>query len=271
MDNKSMISLSFDDGRLDNYTIAYPILKRYGLPATFNITTSYCLGLRDPKYLGTSEPAMNVDMVREIASNPCMEIAGHGDLHDYSRSDMTAWKDKLQEMTGKVGDSNSYTKDNSVGFAVPGTSIDINDQELINSLKDYGIAYTRVSLRYKSCPKLKTLIRKMSRVLTMPILYKLAYKDTLIDENDKGKFLLNSVPLLASVPFAQLKALIDEAIKKEKHMIIMLHSIKQDSNDNWVYPVVEFEKLCAYLKKKQEEQALSVVTTMELYNRVIKN
>ena len=47
MDNKlqkCLVSLSFDDGRIDNYTMAYPILKKIDLPATFNITMGYVTG-----------------------------------------------------------------------------------------------------------------------------------------------------------------------------------------------------------------------------------
>ncbi len=38
---KRFVSFTFDDGYLDNYTLAYPILKRYKIPMTIYLTTSF--------------------------------------------------------------------------------------------------------------------------------------------------------------------------------------------------------------------------------------
>lgn len=44
--NKKRIAITFDDGYLNNYSIAWPILKKYKLPATFYITTE-CFEIED--------------------------------------------------------------------------------------------------------------------------------------------------------------------------------------------------------------------------------
>ena len=38
------VSFTFDDGRRDNFTCAYPVMKKYGIPGTLFCTTGYIDG-----------------------------------------------------------------------------------------------------------------------------------------------------------------------------------------------------------------------------------
>lgn len=76
------IVLTFDDGYLDNYTNAFPLLQEYGYTATFFILTDVT-NRQDPNY-------MTWDMYREM-HNAGMDIEVHGrEHHDMAGKD-AAW------------------------------------------------------------------------------------------------------------------------------------------------------------------------------------
>ena len=201
MDNKlqkCLVSLSFDDGRIDNYTMAYPILKKIDLPATFNITMGYVTGKLTPGN-PTDVKQMNVDMVRELFSNNKFEIAGHGWAH---QNDITDIEKGITELKSLLG-VNTLTRFGD-GFASPGTGLSLETWHRLTSNQSNTIRYARVSLRYKSCAWLKTLIRKTSRVLQWPCLYRMAYQDTMMNDVQDG--LIYSIPVLSSITTNELKA-----------------------------------------------------------------
>jgi peptidoglycan/xylan/chitin deacetylase (PgdA/CDA1 family) len=66
------VVITFDDGKRDQYENAYPILKKYGYPATFFIETG-AIGEAD---------TMTWEMVKDLADNG-MEIGSHTLSHPY--------------------------------------------------------------------------------------------------------------------------------------------------------------------------------------------
>src|SRR5207245_2076237 len=77
--------ITFDDGYLDNYTLAYPILKRLGAPAIFFI----------PSYLIESRTVGWWDQIREMSRD--MAIGSHGHTHTVLATlDVRAQKQELE-------------------------------------------------------------------------------------------------------------------------------------------------------------------------------
>ena len=76
-----VVSYTFDDGLEDQYTIAYPMFREAGLPATFFIIGSK---VGDPNGLRSKAekhtPVMTWRMIRDMAANG-MEIGSHGWAH----------------------------------------------------------------------------------------------------------------------------------------------------------------------------------------------
>ena len=256
---KGCISLSFDDGREDSYTIAYPLLKTYNIPATFNITTGYVLKKGGNP---TDVPAMTEQMVQEMFNCPLFEIAGHGyyhrnDIEDISRG-ISGLKEMLHvEMLTPDGD----------GFASPGTGL---QREIWSKLGEgeQDIKYARVSLRYLGHPRLKTFVRKASRLLRWPILYRIAYQDTMMNSIKDG--LLYSVPVLSSITNDELESLVEYASTHKQALVLMFHSIvpKERMHDNWDFEDAKFKNLLLFLNGMRAKGKLDILTSMELTKKL---
>lgn len=253
--NKALVNFSFDDGRIDNYTIAYPILKEFGLPATFNITTGYISKELDKNGLTLADP-MTVDMVKELGNDEKMELAGHGHLH----------KNSLEDISAGIACLSKMRFEREYGFASPGSGLKI--QSYRAHQKDFNvmnIAYIRTSLRYKNNSFIKSFMRKVCRVIHLPFLYSYSYSDTLLDKGDCD--VLYSVPILSNTSVQEIKALINLAIKKKKALILMFHSIVPDRQirDLCDFEESKFIEICKYLKEKEDAGVLDNTTSMHIH------
>ena len=261
---QALIGLSFDDGRADAFLHGYPVLKKYLLPATFNITTGFVKGeCRD--FVPDWVRPMTIDMVRELYADPTIEIAGHGYMHQNDLNDIQQGIDELCKILG----TNNLYKDTN-GFASPGSELTSEVfQQMKHASNAHTISYARMSLRNQSHKMLKAISRKFSRIIPAPFFYRYAYQDTLMDTAPDG--VLYSIPVLSSVTINQLKAILSEAIKTKKACILMFHSIveKGSARDNWEYETDKFDVLCRFLKDKQDEGLLQVETSLNIVQQLI--
>ncbi len=261
---QALIGLSFDDARADTFLHGYPILKKYKLPATFNITTGFIKGeCRD--FVPNWEKPMTIDMVKELYADPTIEIAGHGYMHQNDISDIQKGIDELCKILG----TDNLCKDTN-GFASPGSGLTPEVfQQARHSSNAHPIGYARMSLKNQSNKMLKAISRKISRIIPAPFFYRYAYQDTLMDTAPNR--VLYSIPVLSSVTVNQLKAILSEAIKTKKACILMFHSIVEKGNarDNWEYDVDKFDALCHFLKDKQDEGLLQVETSLNIVQQLI--
>lgn len=97
---KNPVLITFDDGYLDNYTVAYPILKKYGFKAAFFIVTGF-LDDKNPLY-------MSWEQLKEMAKDG-MDFESHTVSHksltdvseDVARYEIQKSKERLEEELGK--------------------------------------------------------------------------------------------------------------------------------------------------------------------------
>jgi peptidoglycan/xylan/chitin deacetylase (PgdA/CDA1 family) len=94
----SLAVITFDDGYQDNYSQAYPILRRYNLPATIFLTTGF-ISNDDGTARGTSSIMWWDELVFLIATTQASSVSvpGLGDLRLESANDRSLAREKLRQ------------------------------------------------------------------------------------------------------------------------------------------------------------------------------
>lgn len=77
---ETAVAVTFDDGYLDNYTEALPILKKYSIPGTIFVATGY-IGRDYQTSEGVVLPMMSEAELRNMSREDLIEIAPHGHEH----------------------------------------------------------------------------------------------------------------------------------------------------------------------------------------------
>lgn len=258
---KALVSISFDDGRGDNYKIIRRMVQK-GIPATLNVATGYVDGTCSPELRPTDKSAMTVEQIKKLSDSSLVEIALHGDKHQNTEEDVEAGKRKLEEWIG-------CPEDGKWGFASPGCCLSGRDfVEADSDFFKYDILYMRTGLRISNYYPLRVLSRKMGRVIHLPVLYKIAYRDTIM--KDCKDRVIYSVPVLNDISFSQVQGIVEMAIRQKSALTLMFHSIVPDTEktDNWSWDSEKFKRLCSYLLKMSESNKVDLVTTRELYNKI---
>lgn len=253
------VSLSFDDGRGDNTEVVDNLLIPNNIPATLNITTGYVDGTC-PKEMSPSEKKpMTVDEVCRLSSSDLIEIAMHGDRHQNTEEDIERCKDKLKAwLTPKVC--------SDLGFASPGSGLELS---LFLSQKGESIrrsmSYLRTSFRISSFAPIRVLSRKAGRVIHLPLLYRIAYHDTIMTE-EEGQ-IMYSIPVMKDATVPQVLAVVKDCVRRRGAVVLMLHSILDDvpGEDNWAWKKNKLEVLCKELVRLEKDGKLSLCTTIEQY------
>ncbi|MDD5153023.1 MAG: polysaccharide deacetylase family protein [Candidatus Pacebacteria bacterium] len=75
------VVVTFDDGYEDNFLTAFPVLKKYNIPATIFIPTGL-IGKTNTTSAGEKLPIMTNEMMKEMMMSPLVEFMPHGVTHN---------------------------------------------------------------------------------------------------------------------------------------------------------------------------------------------
>jgi len=254
MEPKTIVSLSFDDGREDVYRNAYRIMKKYNLTGTLHATTGYVDGTWENMQWRTARAPVTIDQIKEI-SKYGFEISSHGDRHITEKNDLNMSIHKLQEW-GVIN--------KRVGFSIPCSCLSEPDRtSFVDYLRTSDVAYMRGG-RNPECYSYKSKIFYVCYNITkMQPFYYLFNRWNCIDIGNRK---LNPYDLPSIVIRRGDRAgVITKFIKRNKGrwIILMFHGIQNRTEDTygkdvWCWDAYEFEKLCADLNAMAAGGELSV-------------
>ena len=261
--DKAIISLSFDDGREDNYRLFKKFTIPHNIPVTLNVATAYVDGSMPVESWPTDKKPMTKEQVIELSGCSLIELALHGDAHDNTEPDVRAGRDKLASWIGSP-------EDGKWGFASPYSKLPVEDFVSPDAPPFFknDILYMRTGLKKEQLSRPRELCRKASKVLPLPIFYRISYGYAFMQECPDR--VVYSFPVFSMLSFKYVKGIIDAAIRYKGAVTLMFHSIEPDSEstDEWSWDSDKFRQLCAYLVNMQKKNKLEIATTRDLYNRI---
>ena len=81
LNTKRFVCLTFDDGYSDNYTLAYPLLKRLGVPFTVYVTTGFIDNQRPRWWYPNEQLGINTYELKALDADPLCTIGAHTISH----------------------------------------------------------------------------------------------------------------------------------------------------------------------------------------------
>lgn len=258
------VSLTFDDGREDNYSIAYPILKRYGFAATIFCTTGFIDGTWEKKEdWYSAESPLKIDQLHDL-QNQGWEIALHGDKHVTETNDMAIALKKLKTW-------GIYKE--GVGMSLP-DSINKNGAKVVseNYYPRY-ISYIRAG-RKRNTKKLSSkLLYGFYTVFRSQKAYDLFNSPNITRlDNVNLPFVFSLVIRLSDDPKMILRFI--ENAEDETWIPLMLHSVHSDDNiyknDPWNWSESKFRSFCDGLYFLKNAGNITVIPMAEVVSSIVR-
>lgn len=252
------VTITFDDGRSDNYVYANPILRKYKIPATLFVTTGFVDGTwtKPTDQWKSVSGALSITELQEMASHG-WELGLHGDKHITDLKDLENAYKKFVEW-GFV--------DDKIPFSIP-NSEKIEDElyriessslgNLISFIREgrgidtKQLKYRVLYLLYNYC-NAQWAYDKFNQPSCNGVSYTTASKrvySVVVKRNDSPKMICK---FLRQIP-------------DNSWVIFMLHSILPQEDklylaDEWTWSTTNFERFISQMAKYQDASLITLAS-----------
>lgn len=250
------ISFTFDDGRKDNYTIAYPIMRRYNLVGTLFCTTGYIDGTwKNSNSWKSAQGAVSVEEICQL-HQAGWEIGLHGDKHTTSLEDVKISYHKLVSW--------GFNNNNTFGFSVPNSSVSEETlNKIVHQCLGKEISYIRTGRRINT----KTISAKFLFGMYRYLGFQWAYNQ-FNNQNLNSLNFVQPVPIYCVVvKWADKVRMIEKFIEQmpnDTWLVLMFHSILPENHslygsDPWNWSENKFDDFCKYLANQRKSHNVEVL------------
>ena len=241
------VSITFDDGRSDNFAYAFPIMQKYSLQGTLFCTTGYIdKTWPKPQSWLSSESPISIEELKKL-DMAGWEIGLHGDQHILALSDFKVSLEKFDQW-GLLR--------KQIGVSVPNSIVNKQELEKIRT-DDSGrsIQYFRLGRRRNT----KSLQSKMLFFLYTYMNLQWAY-DRFNNVNLNYLSHIDTTSIYSVVirhkDPAEMVCKFITQMPENTWIVLMLHSILPEKSefygcDPWNWSETQFEKLCKFVRALQ--------------------
>lgn len=250
------VSFTFDDGRRDNFTYAYPIMKKYGISGTLFCTTGYIDGTwqKDESWHSAGEP-IRLNELKELKKNG-WEIALHGDKHTTEVNDLKSASQKMMQW----GFSNR-----PIGFSMPNSNISKEKLDaVVGAYLGSELMYIRTGRKIDT----KSLFTKILFVLYtyghMQWAYNKFNNDNLIELTNIDRKQIYSIVIRCGDDPVMIARFIEQ-MPDNTYAVLMFHSVLPEESqyygtDPWNWSLVDFQSFCEEIDKLRNADKVQMVT-----------
>lgn len=256
------VVLSFDDGRKDFYTNAFPILKKYHMPATLNIVTEYLGKESVPGFSESDGKFINKQELETMLTdeNCELEVASHSADHS----------NNIEAIKKGINDLKMLGFGRNIGFASPFSEICTENYHQYKSLIPDWVHYIRSGNQIRRDGLVHAGLWLLYKITKSTNIFNIYNKRNIINNHsfDPRTEWFPSVSCCMDNTITQLISFIDK-IPDNSSVVICFHSITdRECDGKYRNCISDFDFLCDYLHNNKN---VCVVTNMMLTDIILEN